>query len=148
MDRSHRQLIARGCALGLVVASLVACSAVQPLAVPSSPPPAETTTGGGDVAAPAPSASSALLDQSRAARAAGNYAAAAVALDRALRIAPNDPALWLEYGELRMAEGDYRQAATLARKSVSLAGENRAVRNAASDLIAGAERAQGGGSAR
>jgi tetratricopeptide (TPR) repeat protein len=147
MDRSHRQLIARACALGVVASSLVACSAVQPLAVPSKPP-ADTATGSGDVAVPAPSASSALLDQSRAARAAGNYAAAAVALDRALRIAPNDPALWLEYGELRMAEGDYRQAATLAHKSASLAGQNRAVRDAASDLIADAERAQGGGSAR
>lgn len=147
MDRSHRQLIARGGALVLVASSVVGCSAVQPLAVPPSPQ-AETTTGSGDVAAPVSSASSALLDQSREARAAGNYAAAAVALDRALRIAPNDPALWLEYGELRMAEGDYRQAATLARKSASLAGDNRAVRDAASDLIADAERAQGSGSVR
>lgn len=144
MDRPRRPLAGRRCALGLLASSLGACSAVQPLAVPPGPAAPATPTGSSDAVASTSSASSALLDQSRAARAAGDYAAAAVALDRALRIAPNDPALWLEYGELRMAEGDYQQAETLARKSASLAGEDRAARDAAGELIADAERAREG----
>jgi len=85
---------------------------------------------------PTPNASSVLLVQSRTARDAGDFGAAAASIERALRIEPNSAALWLEYAELRLAEGDTEQAATLARKAASLAGEDQSIRNAAERLLA------------
>jgi cytochrome c-type biogenesis protein CcmH/NrfG len=84
-----------------------------------------------------PSGSSAatqeLLAESRAARAAGDLTGAAVSVERALRIDPNDPELWLEFGQIQLASGDNGQAAALARKALTLAGDDR-------DLTARAER--------
>jgi len=91
-------------------------------APPQSPPPS--------VAAPArpPSetsgATQALLAQSRAARAAGNYSQANATIERALRIAPSDASLWVELGEIELATGNAAQAATLARKALTLASAN------------------------
>jgi tetratricopeptide (TPR) repeat protein len=94
-------------------------------APPESPPPS--------VAAPArpPSetsgATQALLAQSRAARTAGNYAQANATIERALRIAPSDASLWVELGEIELATGNAAQAATLARKALTLAAPNDSV---------------------
>jgi cytochrome c-type biogenesis protein CcmH/NrfG len=74
-----------------------------------------------------------LLAESRAARAAGNLTGAAVSVERALRIDPNDPELWLEFGQIQLASGDNAQAAALARKALTLAGDDR-------ELTARAER--------
>jgi hypothetical protein len=74
-----------------------------------------------------------LLAESRAARASGNLVDAAVSVERALRIDPNDPELWLEFGQIQLASGDDAQAAALARKALTLAGDDR-------DLTARAER--------
>jgi Flp pilus assembly protein TadD len=68
-----------------------------------------------------------LLAQSRTARAAGNYAQANATIERALRIAPNDPSLWVELGEVELATGNAAQAATLARKALTLASANDSV---------------------
>jgi cytochrome c-type biogenesis protein CcmH/NrfG len=68
------------------------------------------------------SASAALLERSRAERAAGSYDQAAASVERALRIEPNDPALWLELGEIKLAAGDAQQAGLMARKALTLAG--------------------------
>ncbi|HVS25561.1 MAG TPA: tetratricopeptide repeat protein, partial [Gammaproteobacteria bacterium] len=107
-------------------------------APPESPPPS--------VAAPArpPSqtsgATQALLAQSRAARAAGNYDQANTTIERALRIAPSDASLWVELGEIELASGDPAQAATLARKALTLATDDSAVIADAQKLL----RAAGG----
>jgi tetratricopeptide (TPR) repeat protein len=85
-------------------------------------------------------ATQALLAQSRAARAAGSYAAASATIERALRIAPSDPSLWVEFGEIELASGDPAQAATLARKALTLAADDGAVIADAQKLL----RAAGG----
>ena len=69
-------------------------------------------------------ATQALLAQSRAARTAGNYAQANATIERALRIAPSDASLWVELGEIELATGNAAQAATLARKALTLAAPN------------------------
>lgn len=94
--------------------------------------------------APAPAASTtspataALLEQSRRERADGRYGAAASALERALRIAPNDGALWVELAEVRLDEGDRTQAETLARKALTLTGADRRLATRAERVIAAA----------
>ena len=82
------------------------------IAVPARPP--SETSG----------ATQALLAQSRAAREAGSYAQASATIERALRIAPSDPNLWVELGEIELASGDAAQAATLARKALTLAAND------------------------
>lgn len=142
MDRPYRALSRPGCAIALLTLTQAACS-ILPAAQSSAPTarPGTQSDGGGSVAAP--NASSALLAQSRSARSAGDFVGAAAALDRALRIEPNDPVLWLEYGELRLAEGDFEQAESLARKASSLAGDDPRTRAAADRLISNAQRASG-----
>jgi Flp pilus assembly protein TadD len=81
------------------------------------------------------SASVALLDQSRNARAAGELGQAAAALERALAIEPNNALLWIELAEVRAAAGDGDQADMLARKALTLAGNDRSVAERASRLM-------------
>ena len=64
----------------------------------------------------------ALLDQSQTDNDAGRREAAGAALERALRIEPRNPWLWLELAQLRLAQGQYAQALTLAGKANSFAG--------------------------
>ncbi|HEU4619962.1 MAG TPA: tetratricopeptide repeat protein, partial [Gammaproteobacteria bacterium] len=80
------------------------------------------------------------LEQSRAAMQAGSYDAAAASIERALRISPDDPSLWLELGEIKLATGDAQQAQLMARKAVSLAGGDRTVTARAERLIDAAGR--------
>src|SRR5690606_13791533 len=54
-------------------------------------------------------------------RRAGNYGAASATLERALRIEPTAPELWLELARVRLLQGESRQAEQLARKAESLA---------------------------
>ena len=135
----------RGVALALLTL-LTACTTLESASRPRAPNP---PTGGvapppGEVASRPQSdtagATQALLTQSRAARAAGSYVEATAAIERALRIAPSDPALWLELGEIELASGDPAQAATLARKALTLAADDRTVSAEAHTLL----RAAGG----
>ena len=71
--------------------------------------------------------STALLAQSRAQRAAGSYAQAQASVERALQIDPNNAALWVELGEIDLATGNAAQAATLARKALTLAAPNDSI---------------------
>ena len=76
-------------------------------------------------------ASRALVAQATTQRNRKNFMQAAATLERALRIEPNNPLLWLEYGELRMDEGNYAQAESMGRKAAALAvGDPRAQSNA------------------
>jgi len=84
-------------------------------------------------------ASSALLEQSRAQRAAGSLPAARASLERALRLDPNNAALWLELGELELQTGNSAQAATMARKAMTLAGRDRRLTDRAEQLLRAAE---------
>lgn len=92
---------------------------------------------------PAPSisaASQALLDQSRSHQAAGNYDLAAASIERALRIDPRQPLLWLELGTVRLKEGDYAQAEAVGRKALSLSAGDATLTSRAEELIATAKR--------
>jgi len=66
-----------------------------------------------------------------------------VTLDRALRIEPNSPLLWIERGRLRLAENDARQAEGCGRKALALASGDPAAQAQAGRLLADALRAQG-----
>ncbi|HEX6997648.1 MAG TPA: tetratricopeptide repeat protein [Gammaproteobacteria bacterium] len=83
----------------------------------------------------APAASAQLLQQARAERAAGRYSAAATAVERALRLAPNDPVLWLELGEIHLADGNRQQAEMMARKALTLAAGDGSIESRAERLI-------------
>ena len=83
--------------------------------------------------------SGALLEQSRAQRAAGSLPAARASLERALRLDPNNAALWLELGELELQTGNSAQAATMARKAMTLAGRDRRLTDRAEQLLRAAE---------
>jgi hypothetical protein len=80
-------------------------------------------------------ASTVLLEQSRDERAAGSYAEAAASIERALRIDPNNPALWIELAEIKGAEGDLDQAEMMARKALTLAGSDRSIMARAERLL-------------
>jgi predicted Zn-dependent protease len=56
---------------------------------------------------------------------AGNLDSAAAVLERALRLEPHDPLLWHRLAKLRLQQGQFAQAASLAAKSNALAGNNR-----------------------
>jgi tetratricopeptide (TPR) repeat protein len=84
-------------------------------------------------------ASGALLEQSRAQRAAGSMPAARASLERALRLDANNPALWLELGELELQTGNPSQAATMARKAMTLAGRDTRLTARAERLLRAAE---------
>ena len=81
-------------------------------------------------------ATATLIEQSRALHESGQSAQAAVTLERALRIEPNDPAVWLELARLRYAAADWAQAEQFARRAESLAGGDPALRKQAVELIA------------
>ncbi len=85
---------------------------------------------------PMPPASAMLLDQSRQERAAGLLDDAAASIERALRIDPDNPWLWLELGEIRLASDDAPQAAEMARRALSLASGDRTLTSRAERLLA------------
>ncbi len=81
-----------------------------------------------------------LVASSRTSRASGDYAHAGADIERAIRIEPRNPYLWLELGEIHLARNDVRQAAATARKAISVAGQDRAATAAAEDLLERASR--------
>jgi Flp pilus assembly protein TadD len=87
----------------------------------------------------ASSASDALLAQSRAQRAAGSVPAAKASLERALRLDPNNAEVWIELGELELAVGNTTQAATMARKALTLTGRDVRLAARAERLLRAAE---------
>jgi tetratricopeptide (TPR) repeat protein len=144
-------------------AVLAACAVPSPYQQPTSPqlppetPPAETRPGEAPNTVeepqplPAPvmreptlgAASRALVSQAQTQLATKNYAVAASSLERALRIEPDNPLLWIELGKVRLAEGNYVQAENMARKAVSMAVNAPRAQSSAWRLIAESYRARG-----
>ncbi|MGD9842621.1 MAG: tetratricopeptide repeat protein [Steroidobacteraceae bacterium] len=87
-------------------------------------------------------ASRALVNQADAQRKSGNFVQAAATLERALRIEPKNPLLWLEYGALRMDESNFAQAENMGRKALSNASGDLRAQAAAWRLIADSYRAR------
>lgn len=88
-------------------------------------------------------ASTALVSQAQAQRKRGDLPGAAVSLERALRIEPRNPLLWVEMGRLRMDQRNFAQAEAMGRKALSMSiGDNR-TQSQAWLLIADSLRARG-----
>lgn len=76
-----------------------------------------------------------LVTSSRAAKASGDYTHALADIERAVRIEPRNPYLWIELGEIHLLQDDPRRAASMARKAMSVAGDNREAKIAAESLL-------------
>src|SRR5258708_18722320 len=158
VDHSLKRLAA-----GFTAAAILsACSLLAPH--PSSEPPTPQTSSPQPPGSPAPSqslppapapqvpppprenrlssATRSLVTQARAQIAHGDLPAASSTLDRALRIEPNNPLLWIELGRLRLAESDAHQAQGCGRKALALASGGRRNHAHAGRLLGGALRAQ------
>jgi tetratricopeptide (TPR) repeat protein len=120
---------------------LAGCASV-PTQPSDSPPSFDTVvpdviqqpSGDGAVVVPAPvpkpvmsrnQAVLALLDRSQIDIQAGERESAGASLERALRIEPRNAWLWQELAQLRLTQGQYAQAISLARKSISFAGKDK-----------------------
>jgi tetratricopeptide (TPR) repeat protein len=125
----------------------------QPAPLPSPPAaaaPAKTVTAPPPKEAPAPAsrefhlgaAAQSLVAQARAQSARGEFPGASGTLDRAIRIEPQNPLLWIEVARLRLTEGDFRQAETCARRALMLGSADDTVRTTAGHLLADVLRAQ------
>jgi predicted Zn-dependent protease len=88
-------------------------------------------------------ASSALVTQSQSQRKKGDLPGAATSLDRALRIEPSNPLLWIEMGRLRMDQRNFAQAEAMGRKALSMSVGDARTQASAWQLIADSLRARG-----
>ena len=124
--------------LALIVL-LAACATPEQQPAPEAPPPV--------VPAPAPHkenvAVAGLLESARSEAASGNLANAAASLERAIRIEPRNPRLWHELARVRLKQGQYAQAESVAARSNSWAGDDRSLRADNWRLIAESRRARG-----
>jgi tetratricopeptide (TPR) repeat protein len=89
------------------------------------------------------SASQSLVNQAKAQRQRGDLPGAATSLERALRIEPNNPLLWIEMGRLRMDQGNPEQAEGMGRKALAMAIGDDSTQSAAWNLIADSQQARG-----
>lgn len=84
-----------------------------------------------------------LVTQAHALVSHGDLDSASSTLDRALRIEPNNPLLWIELGRLRLTENDAHQAEGCGRKALRLASGDRVTQAKAGRLLADALRVLG-----
>jgi predicted Zn-dependent protease len=109
-------------------------AATPPPQRPPSPPPREFRLS---------PATQSLVTQARNLLARGDMDGASATLDRALRIEPNNPLLWIELGKVRLVASEAKGAEGCARKALALASGDRAVQSQAARVLADALRAQG-----
>lgn len=151
----------------LTAASLAACSVFQhPVESPGSPPPVATAPGPGTAqpqpappaeATPVPEqpppappkqfklspATNALVQQAHTQAHAGAFVPAAASIERALRIDPRNPLLWIELGQIRLSENNPAQADSTARRALSLATGDHQAEASAWRLLAESLRVRG-----
>ena len=85
----------------------------------------------------------ALLGSAQSLGQAGNYEQAAAALERALRLEPRNAMLWHRLAQVRLSQGQWRNAIDFAAKSNSLAGGERKLQASNWLVIAQAKERQG-----
>jgi Flp pilus assembly protein TadD len=144
----------------ILAASLASCVSRGPPATPSPRPPPSTASSQPSPGASATpgaerppagaarqfhlsTATSALVAQAHTQAAGGDFVQAAATLERALRIEPENPLLWLELGRVRLGENNAAQASAMGRKALALATGDPGTEAAAWRLIADSLRAQG-----
>ncbi|MCU0758001.1 MAG: tetratricopeptide repeat protein [Steroidobacteraceae bacterium] len=88
-------------------------------------------------------AAGALVTQARGQLARGEPAVAAATLERAMRIEPDNPLLWIELAKVRQAQGNAAQAEAMGRKALARASGDPAAEAAARRVIAESRRARG-----
>ena len=103
---------------------------------PAALPPAEITREGNQAVA-------ALLDSADRHVKNNQLSEAGAALERALRIEPRNAGIWHDLAQIRLHQGEYQQAESLASKSNNLAGGNRSLQARNWRLIAVARKATG-----
>lgn len=121
--------------LGAVLAGCAAGPESPPVEEAPAPPP-ETRAPKENVVI------AGLMESARADAAAGRLPNAAASLERALRIEPRNPRLWQELARVRLRQGDYAQAESLAQRSNSWAGSDSALRAENARIIEEARRGQ------
>jgi tetratricopeptide (TPR) repeat protein len=109
-------------------------------ATPPAPLPKERPKAPAATLSPA---SKALVSQAQAQRKKGDLPGATVSLDRALRIEPNNPLLWIEMGRLRMDQRNYPQAENMGRKALAMSVGDDRTQSMAWQLIGDSLRARG-----
>lgn len=125
----------------------------QPLPQPAPVQPAPTVAPSAPTSSPRPpepppreihlsAATRSLVTQAQAQAAHGDLPAASSTLDRALRIEPNNPLIWIELGRLRLTENDAHQAEVCGHKALALASGDRGTQKQAGQLLVDALRAQ------
>ncbi len=150
--------------LVIIAAGFSACATQGPLppgAPPSGAPPSGTAQPEPQIpgqAVPAPPerpapgaprqfhigpAASSLVTLARTEAGGGEFGPAAATLERALRIEPGNPLLWIELGRVRLAENNAAQAEAMGRKALALATGDAGAQAAAWHLIADSLRARG-----
>jgi Tfp pilus assembly protein PilF len=112
--------------LAVLTAFLAGCATAPdqaPEPLPSEPPPpAEAPERRESVAV------AGLMQSARADTAAGRLSSAAASLERALRIEPRNPRLWHELAKVRLQQGEYAQAESMAARSNAWAGNDSGLR--------------------
>lgn len=68
---------------------------------------------------------------------------AGAALERALRIEPRNPGIWHDLAQIRLHQGQYQQAESLASKSNNLAEGNRGLQSRNWKIIGVARKSAG-----
>ncbi len=130
-----------------VGAAAAAAPPKAPAAKPSAPAPgpeAAAAAAPQTAAAVAPaSPADALRGKAERQRQAGDFAGAAATLENALGHQPRDALLWNRLARVRLEQGQQTQAANLAAKSNSLAGDQASLRQDNWSIIATARRQAG-----
>jgi Flp pilus assembly protein TadD len=152
-------------AVALVASLLVACSFTgPPVSRPAprtpAPQPSEPAPGTpvpqpepSPTPSPAPTqpqrqyrlsaASLALVKQAHTQTDKGDFGAATATVERALRIEPNNPLLWIELGQVHLAEGNAPLAESMGRKAVALSTGDPSAQSASWRLVGDALRNRG-----
>jgi Flp pilus assembly protein TadD len=73
----------------------------------------------------------------------GDFGAATATVERALRIEPDNPLLWIELGHVQLAQGNAPQAESMGRKAVALSVGDPRAQSSAWRLIGDALRTRG-----
>lgn len=84
-----------------------------------------------------------LLDEANAAVKANQLERAATALNRAVRIEPNNSSIWYDLAQIRLHQGKYELSEQLAKKSIDFAKGNQTLVNKNWNVIASARKARG-----
>lgn len=135
-------------------------SSIRPTPVPSNRPltttPSLTTERTTRTDTPAPArpvvaprnyplspAAASLLESARNEASRNNLGRAGELIERALRIEPNNPNLWMQLAQFRKQQGDNAQAVAMAKKAAQVQPDDQGLERQAWSFIAGIYRATG-----